>query len=209
MRIEPSGAVFIGECDIQSPFCTAKSPAPISAVFSSPHRRQINVCRACLDYMVANGEWELDHARIAEASDFVVADSRGYPLLVAEVKTPPPHEQASPGAWATRVHRNLVSHAAIPTSRYFLLIAAPQKGYLWKRRDNSEPSDAPDFEFDLVLGFPELAAPMATEEWIAKVLPRAFNSISELDGQITGRDWLTRSGLLDDLMAVRAPKVAA
>jgi hypothetical protein len=211
MRIEPSGAVFIGECDIQSSRCTAKSPAPVSAVFSSPHRRQINVCRACLDYMVANGEWELDHSKIAETSDYIVSDERGCPLLVAEVKTPPPHEQANPSLWAMRVHRNLLVHGAVPLSRYFLLVAAPGTGYLWKRGEDFRPDDTPDFEFDLLSDFPELEGEAETisEDALAKALPKAFFEIGKLEGNVRQRDWLTRSGLLEDLIATRLQKIAA
>lgn len=63
MQVEPSGVVLIGECEVQTSVCQAVEPAPITAVWTLPGRRQVNVCRACLDEKIRTGEWEAEGAR--------------------------------------------------------------------------------------------------------------------------------------------------
>lgn len=58
MKIEPSGIVMTGICTVQTPKCKAQEPAPITAVWGSPGRRQIDVCGACLAEMLTTGQWE-------------------------------------------------------------------------------------------------------------------------------------------------------
>ena len=61
MKIEPSGVVMKGLCMIQSAKCKAKDqPGPLTAVWGSPGRRQLDVCGACLAEMIATGQWESD-----------------------------------------------------------------------------------------------------------------------------------------------------
>lgn len=69
MQIDPSGVVLLGECSVQTPFCTARTPAPITAVWGVPGRAQINVCRACLEEMIRKGQWEVSGARVAKQRD--------------------------------------------------------------------------------------------------------------------------------------------
>ena len=38
MKVEPSGVVMIAECQIQTPLCTAKHPAPVTAVWENLER---------------------------------------------------------------------------------------------------------------------------------------------------------------------------
>jgi len=66
MQIEPSGVVLLGECSERTPLCTALVPAPITAVWAMPGRIQINVCRACLEEMVREGQWVIAGARVAK-----------------------------------------------------------------------------------------------------------------------------------------------
>jgi hypothetical protein len=42
-KIEPSGVVMHGVCDIQTEHCTAKADGAITAVWGPPGRTQINV----------------------------------------------------------------------------------------------------------------------------------------------------------------------
>jgi hypothetical protein len=63
MRVETSGVVMKGVCTIQSDVCTAKEVNPITAVWGPPGRSQIDVCGACLEEMVASGQWEVPGAR--------------------------------------------------------------------------------------------------------------------------------------------------
>ena len=64
INIEPTGVVFTGVCDIQTEKCTARTTAPLTAVWSPPGRTQVNVCGACLQEMVRYGEWYVKGARI-------------------------------------------------------------------------------------------------------------------------------------------------
>jgi hypothetical protein len=63
-RVEPSGVILKGVCQIQTKQCTAKEEKPITAVWGPPGRTQINVCRACLEEKMRLGEWEVEGARL-------------------------------------------------------------------------------------------------------------------------------------------------
>ncbi len=63
MKVEPSGVVMMGPCEIQKDVCTAKETAAITAVWSPPGRTQVNVCRECLDEMIRRGDWQVEGAR--------------------------------------------------------------------------------------------------------------------------------------------------
>jgi hypothetical protein len=65
MRVEPTGIVMIGVCDVQTDRCVAKAPSPITAVWTAPGRNQINVCKACLDDQLRAGIWTIEGARAA------------------------------------------------------------------------------------------------------------------------------------------------
>lgn len=67
MKVEPSGVVMIGECNVQTERCVARKPAPITAVWTVPGRSQINVCSACLDEQIRIGEWIVEGARPSAA----------------------------------------------------------------------------------------------------------------------------------------------
>ena len=63
MRVEPSGVVMVGTCSVQTARCVARTPAPITAIWTTPGRRQIDVCSACLDEQLVVGMWTIDGAR--------------------------------------------------------------------------------------------------------------------------------------------------
>ncbi|MDH3604814.1 MAG: hypothetical protein OEU26_34855 [Candidatus Tectomicrobia bacterium] len=63
-KVEPSGVVMHGVCDLQTKSCTAKTSGSITAVWGPPGRTQINVCRACLEEKMRRGEWEVEGARL-------------------------------------------------------------------------------------------------------------------------------------------------
>ena len=65
-RVEPTGVVLKGVCQMQTPRCTVKAEGPITAVWGPPGRTQINVCRACLEEKIRLGEWEVEGARPRE-----------------------------------------------------------------------------------------------------------------------------------------------
>jgi hypothetical protein len=65
-KVEPSGVVLQGVCDIQTDRCTAKAGGSITAVWGPPGRTQINVCRVCLEEKMRRGEWEVAGARLRQ-----------------------------------------------------------------------------------------------------------------------------------------------
>lgn len=147
MRIEPSGVIMIGVCEIQTPFCTALTPSPISAVWGSPGRRQIDVCRRCLEEMVRLGEWENPGARIQRIYDIAVYDREERLQLVVEVKKHPYALATRMEDWATRIRRNLLLHSGIPSSVYFMLAVFPAPFYLWDQED--APDAPPRYTLDI------------------------------------------------------------
>ena len=64
-KVEPSGVVLVGVCEVQTGKCTAKSSSPITAVWTPPGRTQTNVCRACLEEKIRIGEWHVEGARVS------------------------------------------------------------------------------------------------------------------------------------------------
>lgn len=65
MKIEPSGVIMVGVCDVQTEVCVAKEPSAITAVWTVPGRTQINVCSACLNEQLRSGKWQAEGARPA------------------------------------------------------------------------------------------------------------------------------------------------
>ena len=68
MKVEPTGVVMVGVCQVQTDSCVAKTPSPITAVWIPPGRRQVDVCRACLEEQISKGQWEVEGARLEVAS---------------------------------------------------------------------------------------------------------------------------------------------
>jgi len=76
-KVEPSGVILHGVCDIQTERCTAKAGGAITAVWGPPGRTQINVCRVCLEEKMRRGEglrpaptqsrqWKVEGARLRQ-----------------------------------------------------------------------------------------------------------------------------------------------
>jgi len=145
MKVEPSGVVFDGICSIQSDKCVARELAPITAVWQYPGRNQINVCRPCLEEQVRSGEWEVEGARVEKRVDVAVFSPDQKVQLVVEVKRSP-GDKKELKEWAIRIRRNLLSHAGIPSSRYFLLAALPDRLFLWAPQPTFDPNRAADYE---------------------------------------------------------------
>jgi hypothetical protein len=139
MRIEPSGIVKIGECDLRLPGCLALTPAPVMAIWMAPGRAvAATVCRSCLSEMVRLGEWENPGAKLSRRFDIAVYDKDERLQLVVEVKDYPDKHEMEIEQWATRIRRNLVEHSAVPGYVYFLLAVYPAPFYLWLPDDASE-----------------------------------------------------------------------
>jgi hypothetical protein len=160
MRVEPSGVVMTGECELQLPNCTATHPSPITAVWTEQGRKQVNVCRSCLNEMVRSGEWEVMGARIARAADVAVLDKNRSPLVVVEVKKRPDSMSATGvDGWARRIHRNLVAHGGVPPNALFLLAVFPGSIYAWQPHLTGEPDAEPNEVIQVDPdAYPELAA---------------------------------------------------
>jgi hypothetical protein len=208
MIVEPSGVVFLGECELQLPPCTARTPAPVTAVWVPPGRRQTNVCRACLDDMVRSGDWEIHGARVPERFDVAGYDAEGRRLLIVEVRARPSEMATTPRDWAVRIHRNLLLHSALPPARYFLLAICPRPFFLWTDQAVASPDSEPDFEFDPHLrahrngkvGLNNMEDQRDCErtvaEWLSKLLTR--------DHRVeTLPSWLRDSGLYQTLKGGR------
>ncbi|SOD03483.1 hypothetical protein SAMN05216486_11418 [bacterium JGI 053] len=144
MRIEPSGVVLTGVCEVQTAVCQALKPAAITAVWAVPARTQINVCRACLEEKVRDGEWEIPGARIQQRADAAVYSADGELMLVVEVKSNPPAGREAATLWAEKIHRNLIVHAGVPGAPYFMLVGYPRSFFLWRQPFHAGPSGEPD-----------------------------------------------------------------
>lgn len=145
MKIEPSGIVLTDVCSIQTEMCEAKEPAAITAVWSSPARVQINVCRPCLDEQVRSGEWEIPGAKIEKRADILVCSSDNRMQLIVEIKKRPQYIEDT-RAWATKVYWNLLAHAGLPNVPYFMLVVPPEVIFLWKR--DNYPDPRPNYEIE-------------------------------------------------------------
>jgi hypothetical protein len=145
MKVEPSGVIMTGVCEVQTPLCQAREPAPITAVWSLPARSQINVCRACLEQCVRDGAWEIPGARIHRRFDVAVYDDAARPQLVVEVKSHYPKPAGRAVEWATAIHRNLLQHAGIPSAPNFLLVGYPDAFFIWVSSVRSDAARTPDY----------------------------------------------------------------
>lgn len=144
-HIEPTGVVFTAVCDIQTDKCVARQAAPITAVWANPGHLQINVCRACLEEMIRQGEWHIEGARIRQRADVVVYDNEGKPALVVEAKLAKSKENTE--TQAVKIRRNLAAHFALPNTEYFM-VAFPDYFYVWNKA-SIDPIDRPaDFKID-------------------------------------------------------------
>lgn len=206
MKVEPTGVVMIGTCEIQTEFCTAHAPAPITAVWTSPGRRQVDVCHACLDYMVRDGRWEVSGARIRRRADLVVVDSGNNPVLVVEVKSSHRSSPATP-EWAQLIRRNLRAHIGIPEARYFMLAVVPGPFFLWCEGESLELDAAPDFEFDIspvIVRYVEEQSSALPEAWRRDEEAVGHWLQDLVQGRATTPDpWLLKSGLAQALAGGR------
>ena len=76
-------------------------------------------------------------------ADQVVYNPEGEIILVVETKS---RIQTS-RSWATQMRRNILAHNSIPSS-HFLLLALPDRLYLWKDAGNTPELVEPTYEID-------------------------------------------------------------
>jgi len=202
-RVEPSGVILKDICEIQTEKCVAKdSPAAITAVWYSPGRKQVNVCRSCLDEMVRRGEWEVKGARLSIRPDITIFDAEGKIQLIAEVKKISLSATSAQLRRATEIRRNLLAHSAIRNTPFFL-IAFPDNFYLWKEETPDRDNKSADYHFkakNTIKNYakkhhisPQKMSPQEFELLVYDWLKDLVNSQSSEDSL----KWATRSGLYD------------
>jgi hypothetical protein len=127
--IIPSGVTMFGECEIQSPNCTAIHPSPITAVFEIPGRIQVNVCRACLLHKIGIGEWlEESNLRVSQSFDLGVFGKGDNLILAVEVKLLPRSRSLSVDTEtiAFDMLNGIIRRRGLPKCEYFLLVLMPR-----------------------------------------------------------------------------------
>jgi hypothetical protein len=218
MRVEPSGVVFVGICDVQTDRCVARQPSPVTAVWETPGRMQVNVCRPCIEEKVRLGEWEIQGAKITKEVDVAVYSPGRHLQLVVEVKRASGSRKPSV-KWATQIHRNLLVHSGIPWAPYVLVALLPGWLYLWRERELGDPERPPDYEIDAhdllkpyldqLAPAPEEASPLQLEKVITSWLKDIASSKRPLGASLS---WLSDSGLyaaLKDGSVEMQAKIAA
>ncbi|MEK8015586.1 MAG: hypothetical protein VSS75_001875 [Candidatus Parabeggiatoa sp.] len=145
MNVEASGVILVDSCHVQTERCVAKKQAPITAVWTSPGRTQVNVCRPCLEEKIRAGEWAIQGARVEQRADVAVYSKEKQLQLVVEVKKNPNEINVESQNWATQIRKNLFVHAGIPSTPYFLLADIPDYLYLWQNREPVNFDKAPDY----------------------------------------------------------------
>lgn len=197
MRIEPSGVIFVGICDIQTDRCMAKQPAALSAVWTTPARRQVNVCSPCLEEKVRLGEWEIQGARIHRRADVAAYSPDRKLQLVVEVASNTV-EPASARNQALKIHRNLLAHSGIPPAPYFLLYLHPGHFYLWMNSHAQEPAYAIDDE-NLLKPYlnPAVSPDSSLSYQLESAVARWLEDVAHAKQPLA--HWLVESGL-DDVL---------
>jgi hypothetical protein len=208
-EVEPTGVIFVGECEIQTHACTAKTPAPITAVMILQPRQQVDVCGRCVEEMVRSGTWFIRHARIPARCGVAVLDDGGQPLLVAEVKAR--RGVSDPAAWATQIRGNLLRHAGVPSAPYFMVVLAPDVAALWVRRGRDAADAPPDYLIDAGPALrPRLAAVEDEDEPRWRVAERSAAAwIEDLVRDGSAEPWFVESGLRDAIHGGRVVTEAA
>lgn len=203
MIVEPSGVVFAAQCQVRSERCRAPDSGPVTAVWTTPGREQLNVCGACLPEMVRMGEWEIPGTRIHPRHDIVLRDGAGRPRIVVHVRARP-LSGVDVTDWASRIHHNLVRYSGLPPRAAFLLVGFPDLFFFWPadaardlhRLPVRRAEDAGVLAGHLAAS-PGTPGPAEREqqvaEWLASVLcqPAPY-----LDGPAA---WLAENGVLDQL----------
>ncbi|NJO83103.1 MAG: hypothetical protein HC828_09970 [Blastochloris sp.] len=80
---------------------------------------------------------------MSQIADLVAYNIDGQITLIVEVKS----RTDTSRSWATRMRRNILAHGVVPNSR-FLLLALPDRFYLWKDAGNTPELIEPTYEID-------------------------------------------------------------
>ncbi|MGE3724513.1 MAG: hypothetical protein AB7I41_03115 [Candidatus Sericytochromatia bacterium] len=147
MKVESTGVVMIGLCDVQTSKCTAKTaPNPITAVWEEPNGMQTNVCRNCIDEMLRTEEWEMENVRPPFYLD--IATTINNTLLMAiEVKKAPLFLKNQLKK-AIEIKDKLLSKKQLPNQPFFMVIFVPGNAYLWYPDKLNQIKSEPDVEIE-------------------------------------------------------------
>lgn len=80
---------------------------------------------------------------MSQIADLVAYNPEGQITLIVEAKS----KTDTSRSWATRMRRNMLAHGVVPNSR-FLLLALPDRLYLWKDASNTPELVEPTYEID-------------------------------------------------------------
>jgi hypothetical protein len=80
---------------------------------------------------------------VSQIADLIAYSPDGRITLVVEVKS----RTDTSRSWATRMRRNFLAHGIVPNSQ-FLLLALPDRLYLWKNASNKPELVEPTYEID-------------------------------------------------------------
>ena len=208
MNIITTGVFFTAECEIQKPGCTAILPAPVTAIKTEIGRTQINVCRACLETMVRDGQWSIEGARFGSQADFIVYDKLSNPVLIVECKIAQGTSQDNLKLRATQVRRNLIAHSAIPNTRFMMIVYYPAVAFLWANSNIDDIDGGPTYVIDLSRELQAIGQiPDSGNDFVnadAHVSRWLSNIMAKTKGNGSNPSWLAESGLAD---AIRANKL--
>jgi hypothetical protein len=155
----------------------------------------VNVCHACLDEQLRSAEWEIAGARIKQRADVAVYDSQGQLKLVLESQ----HTNGSSSSEerSIQIRRNLLRHAGIPHSPFFLL-AFPNGFYLWSKTKPDVLERAADYQDDStkILGLDGPAAALSNAT-LDMQLASWLKEVAGSDSAAAVPEWLVTSGLYD------------
>ena len=143
-------------------------------------------------------------------ADMVAYSPDGQITLIVEAKS----KTKTSRSWATRMRRNMLAHGVAPKSR-FLLLALPDRLYLWKDAENTPDLLEPTYELDAAPFFqpyyarahcsPDQLTAESFELIVTSWLNELIRSGISANVPETERRSLQESGLLD---AIKGGSVA-
>ncbi|MFN8489527.1 MAG: hypothetical protein U0350_18230 [Caldilineaceae bacterium] len=107
--------------------------------------------------------------------DVVVYSSQDKPQLVVEVK----NRSGASDEWARQMRRNLLAHALVPATPYFLLVL-PDYIYLWRSKDLANIENPPDYKVE---------TQVVLADYLQR-LSRPLREISEYSLELLVNSWL-------------------
>jgi hypothetical protein len=141
---------------------------------------------------------------MSQIADLVAYNSDGQITLIVEAK----NKINTSRSWATRMRRNMLAHDVVPSSP-FLLLALPDRLYLWKDTGNTPELIEPMYEIDAVAFFqpyyerfthsPDQLNGQSFELIVTSWLNELIQSGIPATIPETQRQMLEESGLLDAL----------